>query len=95
MNCRDCEHFKCEVISLMDTDNVNTDLGFRILKCYKLINYLITKDDYTNVKYTGPKGIIGFTKEFDYKGKHEMMLGFLPLNVIEKVETPKWCPLNK
>ena len=95
MECKNCEHYKIEIVSIIGPDNIDTDLGIRIHKCYKLINYLITKDEYTNSKYSGPTGTLGFTEIFKYSGRYDLHRALLPLPIIEEVETPKWCPLNK
>jgi len=88
--CEYCQHFRSEIISHLDRNNINTDLGVRILKCYELIDILKTNKKYGDIKYKGPDGNIGIIKKFEYYGPYKSLIP----STISKIVIPDWCPIK-
>lgn len=88
MNCNKCKYCRKDVISIMDSNNIITDIGTRIIKCQKRIDDI--GENHSKTKYKKPNGVIGIIKEFDNIKYKE----FIKFNIIE-IKTPEWCPENK
>jgi hypothetical protein len=88
MICESCEYCHSGIISYLDFNNINTDLGTRIIQCLKQLDNV--RDHYNERGFKGINGTIGIIKEFDYDGKYNEFVKY----TIEKIETPKWCPIK-
>lgn len=86
--CKTCEYCKSGIISVLNVDKNNTDLGIRIIQCLKQIDNV--RDHYNKREFKGINGTIGIIKEFDYDGKYNEFVKY----TIEKIEIPDWCPIK-
>jgi len=93
MNCNNCEFYYGSVISFLDSNNVETDLGTRLIQCSKKKEELIIKDNYTNVKSKETCNI-GIIKLFDCDKKFKFFTMF-DIQNNDEIIAPNWCPKKK
>lgn len=93
MKCNKCEFYKKVVLSYLDSNNVETDLGLRLIQCEKMKEELINKNLYLNEKSTKTCNI-GTIKEFNCS-KYQWVVNLHNGDFLDKqnINTPEWCPI--
>jgi len=90
MSCNGCEYYSEVVISYLDSNNINIDLGIRIIQCSKKKQELI--ENHPNEEYTNNKSKktsnIGVVKIFDCDNKFKSHT----VEHNKELKTPDWCP---